>query len=472
MSEAAPARQAFVRGWVVLFGLFVIMTITSGFAFYSQGVFLDALVDEQGFSVGVAGAGTGAFFAVSGVFGFLTGGLIGRFDVRWVMTLGTVVGAIGMAGLSQVRVEWQLFVTMALFGCGFALTGLVPTTTVVTRWFARKRSVALSIASTGLSVGGIAIAPALGRLIDAESLVYWAPRFAVAFFVSTLVFLWVFVKPSPEHVGMRPDGAPPLRAGDGPPPAPAGTPFSSAVRSRYFVLMSLGFILIMGSQVGAIQHVYKMTNDRVSLAGAGTALMVLASTSVVARIAGGLVALKVPLSWLTTVLIVVQGVGVSILAVADELPLILVGTVVLGSAMGNLLMLHPLLLADAFGVRDYSRIYGLGSLLMIVGVGSGPFVVGVLRDTFNYRTAFFALGIIAAGGLVIYRLAGRPTFDHLLGDSSVEPARVSERVSGPAPATLAAQPVATGLGVTSPVNPGASPKVFAVEPLVGAGSSR
>lgn len=456
MEQAAPARQAFVRGWVVLFGLFVIMTITSGFAFYSQGVFLDALVDEQGFSVGVAGAGTGAFFAVSGVFGFLTGGLIGRFDVRWVMTLGTVVGAVGMAGLSQVRVEWQLFAAMALFGCGFALTGLVPTTTVVTRWFQQKRSVALSIASTGLSVGGIAIAPALGRLIDAQSLVYWAPRFAVAFFASTLVFLWVFVKPSPEHVGMRADGAVPLRADDGPPPAPAGTPFASAVRSRYFVLMSAGFILIMGSQVGAIQHVYKMTNDRVSLAGAGTALMLLASTSVVARIAGGLVALKVPLSVLTSVLIVVQGVGVTILAVADQLPLILVGTVVLGAAMGNLLMLHPLLLADAFGVRDYSRIYGLGSLLMIVGVGSGPFVVGVLRDAFDYRTAFFALAVIAGGGLVIYRLAGRPVAVGVAGSPAGSP--VSVGVAG----SLAA------VGV----NPGAAPKVFAVEPLVGAAAAR
>ena len=45
------------RGWVVLAGLFVTMTVTSGLGFYAQGVFLDALVVEQGFSVGVAGAG-------------------------------------------------------------------------------------------------------------------------------------------------------------------------------------------------------------------------------------------------------------------------------------------------------------------------------------------------------------------------------------------------------------------------------
>ena len=63
------------RGWVVLAGLFITMAVTSGFGFYAQGVFLDALVVEQGFSVGVAGAGTGVFFATSGIAGYYAGRL-------------------------------------------------------------------------------------------------------------------------------------------------------------------------------------------------------------------------------------------------------------------------------------------------------------------------------------------------------------------------------------------------------------
>ncbi|MCH2624506.1 MAG: hypothetical protein MKZ77_02965, partial [Acidimicrobiales bacterium] len=61
------------RGWGVLAGLFITMAVTSGFGFYAQGVFLDALVGEQGFSVGVAGAGTGVFFATSGIAGYYAG---------------------------------------------------------------------------------------------------------------------------------------------------------------------------------------------------------------------------------------------------------------------------------------------------------------------------------------------------------------------------------------------------------------
>ncbi len=410
----AERSQRFVRGWVVLTGVFLIMTITSGFAFYSQGVFLKALVDEQGFSTGMAGAGTGVFFGASGLCGYYTGGLINRFDVRWVMTFGTVVSTVGLALLGQVRSEWQMFAVMIVFGAGFGLTGLVPTTTVVTRWFQNRRSIALAIASTGLSLGGALIAPQIGRLINADSLVRWAFPFAVMFFVSVLLSTWLLVKASPQSVGLEADGAASHDDSDGTPrPPPMGTPFAEAIRSRFFILLSIGFVLVMGSQVGAIQHMYKLTSDRLGIAAAGSALAVLAITSIVARLCGGLAAVKVPLRYLAMILIGVQVCGLCILAVADSGLEILIGVIVLGSAMGNLLMLHPLILADAFGVRDYSRIYGLGSLLMISGVGTGPFLVGVLHDLYDYRIGFFTIAALALVGLTVYSFGGAPARDYL-----------------------------------------------------------
>lgn len=410
----APRSGPFIRGWVVLTGVFLIMTITSGFAFYSQGVFLKALVDEQGFSTGMAGAGTGVFFGASGLCGYYTGGLINRFDVRWVITVGTVIGAGGLALLGQVRNEWQLFAVMIIFGAGFGLTGLVPTTTVVTRWFQARRSVALAIASTGLSLGGALIAPQIGRLINNDSLVRWALPFAVVFFVTVLLSTWLLVVATPQAVGLRPDGAAPIDGSNGAvPPPPIGTPFNEAIRSRFFVMTSIGFVLVMGSQVGAIQHVYKLTSDRLGIVAAGGALSVLAVTSIVARLCGGLAAVKVPLRYLASFLIVVQVCGLCVLAVADSGLEILIGILVLGSAMGNLLMLHPLILADAFGVRDYSRIYGLGSLLMITGVGTGPFLVGILHDIYDYRRGFFVIAVLALIGLTVYSFGGKPARDYM-----------------------------------------------------------
>ena len=412
----AARRRRFVRGWLVLAGVFGVMMITSGMVFYALGAFLDALVDEQGFSTGLASAGVSAFLVASGLCGYFTGGLVNRFDVRWVITAGIALSTGGMALLTYVRNGAQMFAVMTLFGIGFGMCGLVPTTTVVTRWFQRRRSVALSIASTGLSLGGILLLPQLTRRIEADSLVTWAPRFAMVYCVTLLASTWLLVRAWPHDVGLQADGAPTSGGGDngasaGPAP---GTSFEYAVRSRFFVFTAVGFVLAMGSQIGAIQHIYKLTGDRLGLEAAATAAVsILAGTSVVARICGGIAAIKLSLRWLTMSLMAVQCVGLCLLAVADSGLAILLGVVVLGSAMGNLLMLHPLILADAFGVRDYPRIYGFGSLLMVIGGAGGPITVGVLRDAFSYRSAFFALAAIAVVGLVVYSFGGHPARGHL-----------------------------------------------------------
>ena len=185
------------RGWIGLAGLFVTMAVTSGLGFYAQGVFLDALVVEQSFSVTVAGAGTGVFFATSGIAGYYAGGLLAAFDARLVMAVGSLIGAIGLALLGQVRDELQMFGVMIIFGIGFALTSLVPSSAIVTRWFVRKRSVALSIASSGLSLGGIVFTPLVATVIDADALIYWGPRLAIFFLVGMLPAVLFLIYPAP-----------------------------------------------------------------------------------------------------------------------------------------------------------------------------------------------------------------------------------------------------------------------------------
>ena len=465
----AERGQPFVRGWIVLAGIFGVMMVTSGMVFYALGAFLDAFVDEQGFSTGLAGAGVGMFLLASGLCGYYTGQLVNRFDARWVITAGTAVSTIGMALLAQVRSGWQMFAVMTIFGIGFGLCGLVPTTTLVTRWFERRRSVAMAISSTGLSLGGIVLLPQMSVRIEADTLVYWAPRFSVVYCVLLLISTWFFIRAWPKDVGLQPDGARSTDPSGGTPDRPPpGTPYQQAIRTRFFIFTAIGFVLVMSSQVGAIQHIYKLTGDRLGLdTAASTAVAVLAGTSVVARICGGIAALKVSLRWLTMVLMVVQVAGLCMLAVAGSGLAILFGVLVLGSAMGNLLMLHPLILADAFGVKDYPRIYGFGSLLMVSGLAGGPFITGVLNDAYSYRSAFFTLAAIAVAGLIVYSFAGNPTRDYLTTrpPESEWAAPVRPRSSRPTPTPVLAatrdvaeempQPVLAGNGINGALQDGA-----------------
>ena len=48
--------------------------------------------------------------------------------------------------------------------------------------------------------------------------------------------------------------------------------------------------------------------------------------------------------------------------------------------MGNSLMMHPLLLAERFGTRDYGRIYSTSQLVTVMGVAGCPPLIGLLYE--------------------------------------------------------------------------------------------
>lgn len=108
---------------------------------------------------------------------------------------------------------------------------------------------------------------------------------------------------------------------------------------------------------------------------------------------------------LTITLMVGQAAALAALAVVDGPAALLVTTVAFGLTVGNLLMLHPLLLAERFGVRDYAHIYSRSQLVATVGVAIGPASIGALYDVVGgYGIAFAVAGgasLVAAGALAV-----------------------------------------------------------------------
>jgi hypothetical protein len=78
------------------------------------------------------------------------------------------------------------------------------------------------------------------------------------------------------------------------------------------------------------------------------------------------------------------------------------------ASMGNVLMLQPLLLVEAFGLRDYGRIYSLSQLLTAIGVAGGPMLVGAISAaTAGYTVPYLVVAAASLGGFALLLLSGR-----------------------------------------------------------------
>ena len=384
---------------------------SSGLGFYALTLYLRTLTDVRGFSVSSVSGATAVFFVVSGVVGVGVGRVIARRDPRPVIAVCATVAAASLVGIGRASSLWQVYLAYAGFGAGFAGCSLIISSTLVTRWFHRRRSVALSVSSTGLSVGGILLTPAATALIDDRGFASATLWLAVVFLVGVVPITALLLRPDPIALGLLPDGdAAPVgaAAASAASAAGGGVPYAEAVRGVLFRRITLAWTLALIAQVGGISHLFSVVDERVDRSGAALAVSVLAGSSMVGRLAGGWLLGRVALRPACLTWLLLQACGLTGLAAVEGRLGLLASASVFGLSVGNVLLLQPVVLADVFGVRDYPRIFATSQLVSTVGIAGGPFVLGILRDaTDGYRLAYLAATTLSLAASVVVATGGR-----------------------------------------------------------------
>jgi MFS family permease len=393
--------------------VFLLLATNAGLIFYGMAIYLEAITSEEDLSTTAVSLATSMVFLISGIVGRFIAPFIERHDLRYTVALGGLASTASLALLGTIDSLTSLFGVYLLMSFGFAMAGLVPATTLITRWFHARRSVALSIASTGLSVGGLTFARMASELVDENGLDAAAPTIAIVYLMATgvsLLAMW----PDPSAHGHEPDGAAPTAA-DAPPVS--GVDYERAIHTRFFAVVCVGFVLSMSSQVGGISHLANLGAERADRAAGASAIAAVALASVVFRLLGGVLASRMPMMLMVSILSALQAVSMVGLAYANSTTTLIAWSLLFGATIGNLLMLQPLIIADAFGVASYPRIFALQQMIVTGGIALGPFVLGSLRDAANYRVAYIAAAVLSLGGAVVLSQSGtwRPSPETVTG---------------------------------------------------------
>ena len=141
----------------------------------------------------------------SAIEGPLVGYLIDRFDVRVMLVIGTTLAGLGFILLSFTQ-SYLVFVLvfMGPMSLGFQAGFNQATMATVNHWFRRKRGLAMSIVQTGQAIGGVLIFPLVALAVLKLG---WRPAaFLSGLVVLTLLPLVLFIRRSPESMGLLPDG--------------------------------------------------------------------------------------------------------------------------------------------------------------------------------------------------------------------------------------------------------------------------
>lgn len=240
-------------GWWLLAGSIAAMTLGSGVSFWSVGLYIEPLESDFGWSRGEV---SGAISVV-----LLTGGVAGPFVGRWVDTRGArkviLFGAIATAAtyllLATTSELWQWYAYSAINGVFRQMMFFIPFQALISRWFDRRRGVALSILGTGFSLGGVVIVPPMRLVVDN---IGWEASFVCSAIAILVVFIPIgglLVRNDPADIGARPDGAA-MPEGGAPPSRLTGLPLRAALKTVHFWLIGIALTCFFFGLFGMLVH--------------------------------------------------------------------------------------------------------------------------------------------------------------------------------------------------------------------------
>ncbi len=399
-------------GWWIVFAGSIILFVSSGIAFYGHGVILDPLRNAHGWSKGTVSSAITLFFLLNGIVGFVIGRWMDRYGPKWFLVGGSAVFGLGLWALNWIDSIPQLFLIYTIMSVGFCSTSLVPINMLITRWFIRKRGLAMSIANTGLSVGGVVLVPLATYLIIHLGLDWALPILGAMYMLVIIPVAIFFIKQQPSDMGQYPDGD------DQSDVNTAGGQQEKvdinqmrvwtrreAIKTMAFWSIALTFMLALGGQIAYLVHQVSFLGQYLGPQGAATAVAITACASIVGRLFLGIFVDRCDKRYVTMVCVLIQGIAVLTLAFYSHVVLLYLCTFAFGLTMGSLIMMQSLLIGECFGIPSFATVSGAIGLCCMPGAAFGPVIAGVIFDaTQSYQGSFilFAAASFIAMGVIYF----------------------------------------------------------------------
>lgn len=408
-------RHAYYGWWMLAASVFAV-AIAAGLSFWSFGLYVDPLESQFGWSRAEVSGGFSVGFLASAIAAPLIGWWIDRYGPRRIIFIGAVLTAGSYVLLATTGELWQWFVYQCINAVFRQMMFFIPFQALISRWFDRRRGLAVGLLGTGFSIGGFAVVPIMRLVIDA---VQWEASFVIAGIVIVVVFVplsLLLVRNDPSDIGAEVDGnaRPPDR-----PAAPrilTGVTVRQALRTPLFWVVSAALTAFFFGMISWMVHgIPYYESVGYSPGRAALLFSIAAGGGVAARLTFGYLADRIPRMEAAAMVVAtfLAGAFATLLLTDGSIVGVAIFLVfwIVGSSGGP--MIEPLLLTRSFGLASFGALLGIIQVISTLHLTS-PIIAGAIFDaTGSYDWALVMLmgsmGLSVALFWVAWRLP-RPQY--------------------------------------------------------------
>ena len=398
-------KPRFFYGWYIV-GVGFLSHLACAFHMSSTlSVFLKPLTEDLAVSRGLFSLLRSGEILIGAALAPLVGPLVDRHGGRWLMAGGALVAGAGFMLLSQVSSYWQfLFLRWTFITIGGVFMCHMVVSVTISRWFVRRRGRAIAIASLGQGLSKVCIPPLTAMLFVWLGWRWTWSGFGMITLILIVVPALIFMRRSPEDIGLKPDGD--VLDGHGGEPGTrrqAGAVAASAsdevlwhwrevIRTDTFWVVCFIYGMVNVGIAGLNLHVFAYVTDIGFSATVGaTVLSIIAATQLGSTLVWGFLGERMEIRHSSLLMFLVQAVGLGLALAASEAWILYAGFLLYGAGLGGGWVLQELVWANYFGRLSLGAVRGAGILVThAFGAAGAPFFGFVYDATGSYTSSFIS----------------------------------------------------------------------------------
>jgi MFS family permease len=385
---------------------FLVALFIFGFGLYGHAVYVTELQRLHGWPAALVSSASSLTFLLSSICAMFTSELIARLGPKRFILLGIAALSASTILLASATNPWQLYVAFILMSLGWNGMGVVVISTVVSSWFVHRRGLAISIALTGASCGGV-VAPLLLLLVEKIG-------FRAAMLTATTIMVVVLIPVVLAWIGPR---RPTIDLSER--PAQSSAPQAPDVQKNMtramimrrfaFWTISVPFALALMAQIGFIVHQIALLEPKVGRSAAGFAVALTTSMAVIGRLCLGIVVDRLNPRLVAAASVVSQAVALLVIIQTTEASALFAACAIFGLTIGNLITLPPLIIHNEFDAAGFTMVMGLVTGTSGIVGALGPGLVSLLRSLSGGYAAALTLCIALELVAAVVLLCGKET---------------------------------------------------------------
>lgn len=396
----SPQRTSHLPALLVL-GFCVVMTAMSRGAGETFGVFLLPLSEHFSWERAQVASVYSVYMVALGVGSLIAGLIFDRFGARSNYLLGCSLLALAYGLAGQLSNLWQFYLVVGVAGgVGAAMVGIIPSQSLISRWFERRLGTAMSLSYSAQGLGTLALVPitqlTLAR-VGWESTYRYGSMIFVALLVLVIFMPWKSIS--------RGAADNPRKTSDGKPTY--GLSLREAVKTRgfwgFFGIFSCTAIGIFGISLQTVAYLIEQgfSEVRASLAFGTIGMLSFAGMALT-----GFAADRWPKHLVATFSYTLSFIGIGAAALLQWQSswfLLAVFVLAFGLSAGARGPIITTLMARHFAGKGLATIYGAANLGQGVGAATGAFASGWLFDlTGGYNSGFLLCSLFTFFGAALF----------------------------------------------------------------------